>query len=396
VKNSKNTSFPAINALLTLPTNENLHAAYLTRSGGNREKHKFNQLGAENDLDAIKRFLDSVRHSVHTVRTYTKEIERFLLWALIQRGETLSSVTLSDFVTYEDFLADPTEDWCGTRGTKQIEPDGSFNQNWRPFTGSLSSNSQKIAIASLNSMMNFLVAANYLSSNPLLLDKKHRQKLARQAKQEVFHALSHQEWNWVWDALEALPKEKESQAKQYERLRFTLIMFYCTACRIGEFASHSMNSFRQHHNSRWFWHVVGKGDKPAVLPVNHTLLDALVRYRLFLGFTALPDINDETPLLLNKNGTKSVSSRQLSRMLAEFFNYAAEQVIESSPHSAENIRQATAHWLRHTALSHAAQRTQDLRLVQRFGRHDHIQTSMLYIHVDDEELEDLMAQQTPL
>jgi len=244
-------------------------------------------------------------------------------------------------------------------------------------------------------MMNFLVAANYLSTNPLNLDKKHRQKLARKTKQEIFHALTNDEWQFIWDYLDNLPQDTESQIKQYERLRFILIMFYCTACRIGEFSSHNMGSFNQHKNGKWYWHVIGKGDKPAKLPVNHILLNALVRYRNYLELSPLPSIDDETPLLLNKNGSKGVTARQLSRLLNSFFSQVAKKIECEHPHSAANIIQATAHWIRHTALSHAAQRTKDLRLVQRFGRHDHIQTSMLYIHVDDEELENLMDNQNP-
>jgi site-specific recombinase XerD len=395
VKKREISAFPAINSLLLSQSDGLKFAEYLNNEGSNREKLKFNQLGAENDIQAVQQFLDSVRHSQHTVRTYTKEIERFLLWCLLERHRILSSITLKDFVTYEKFIMSPSEHWCGVRGTKQITSDGIFNQKWRPFTGPLSLNSQKIAIATINSMMNFLVSANYLSANPLNLDKKHRQKLARKTKQEIFHALSNEEWQFVWDYLYNLPQDTESQIKQYERLRFILIMFYCTACRIGEFASHTMGSFNQHSNGKWYWHVIGKGDKPAELPVNHILLDSLVRYRKYLGLSPLPVINDEIPLLLNKNGNKGVTARQLSRLLNSFFSQVAEKIEDKHPHSAENIRQATAHWIRHTALSHAAQRTKDLRLVQRFGRHDHIQTSMLYIHVDDEELENLMSHQDP-
>lgn len=73
------------------------------------KKLNFNQLGAENDLEAIQLFLDSVRHSAHTVRTYTKEIERFLLWSLLEQNQTLSSLTLADFIAYEQFIASPSE-----------------------------------------------------------------------------------------------------------------------------------------------------------------------------------------------------------------------------------------------------------------------------------------------
>ncbi len=97
---------------------------------------------------------------------------------------------------------------------------------------------------------------------------------------------------------------------------------------------------------------------------------------------------------MNKNGNKGVTARQLSRLLNSFFSNVAQKNENKFHHSAENIRQATAYWIRHT-LSHAAKRTKDLRLVQRFGRHEHIQTSMLYIHVDDEELEELITKQNP-
>ena len=87
-----------------------------------------------------------------------------------------------------------------------------------------------------------------------------------------------------------------------------------------------MGSFKEHHNSKWYWHVLGKGDKHSILPVNKLLLDALVRYRKHLNLSPLPDNNDETPLLLNKSGKNSVSARQLSRILEKFYNYAANQV----------------------------------------------------------------------
>ncbi len=67
-----------------------------------------------------------------TQRAYRKEAERFLLWAILERGKPLSSMTTEDCTAYRDFLADPPVDWCGPRGRER------WSSLWRPFEGSLS------------------------------------------------------------------------------------------------------------------------------------------------------------------------------------------------------------------------------------------------------------------
>jgi site-specific recombinase XerD len=388
-------TLPTVRWLLDNSDRENYLSEILENHGENREKTKFNQIGAANDLEAVQLYLKSLRDSKNTLATYRKEIERFLLWALLNKQKTLSSLQLDDFIAYEQFIECPDTDWICKHGTRRTDKQGDPNQNWRPFTGPLSANSQKIAIASINAMMNYLVAANYLSSNPLLLDKKHRQKLAKECETEKFHALSEQEWDWIWNALENLPQKTPGQQNHYERLRFILNMFYCTACRIGEFASHKMNSFQLNHNGKWYWHVVGKGQKKEVLPVNSELLNALVRYRLYIGLPAFPTVDENVPLLLSQKGTRGIKARRLSTIIENFFNHAADQVKDISLVSSENIRNATAHWIRHTALSHAAKRNNDIRIIKRFGRHNHIQTTTKYVHIEDQELESLIDSQLP-
>lgn len=44
----------------------------------------------------------------HAQRTYRKEAERFMLWAIVQHKKQLSSMSLKDCEAYRDFLADPT------------------------------------------------------------------------------------------------------------------------------------------------------------------------------------------------------------------------------------------------------------------------------------------------
>ena len=67
----------------------------------------------------------------NTQRAYRKEAERFLLWAIVDKGRALSSMTQEDCVEYRDFLSDPQprSRWCGERGRERWSP------LWRPFEG---------------------------------------------------------------------------------------------------------------------------------------------------------------------------------------------------------------------------------------------------------------------
>jgi integrase/recombinase XerD len=78
------------------------------RTGGNRAGPEVVcQLAAGNDLEAIQAWLAEFHDSPQTLRAYRKEAERLLLWALMELGKPLSSLTREDCVRYEAFLADP-------------------------------------------------------------------------------------------------------------------------------------------------------------------------------------------------------------------------------------------------------------------------------------------------
>ncbi|RYY66767.1 MAG: integrase, partial [Comamonadaceae bacterium] len=50
-----------------------------------------------------------------TQRSYRREGERLLLWAVLERRTALSSLTPEDAAGYRDFLAAPPQAWCGPR-----------------------------------------------------------------------------------------------------------------------------------------------------------------------------------------------------------------------------------------------------------------------------------------
>ena len=76
----------------------------LDGSGGKlRAPQRACLLEASNDFQAVQAWL-SLQDSAATQRAYRKEAERLMLWAIIEKGKPLSSLTMEDAIAYRLFL----------------------------------------------------------------------------------------------------------------------------------------------------------------------------------------------------------------------------------------------------------------------------------------------------
>jgi hypothetical protein len=100
-------------------------------------------LSASNDYEAVRTWL-ALHESPATQRTYRREAERLILWAIVERGRALSSLTTEDALAYRAFLRHPSPRgrWVG-RVRPRTSPE------WRPFNGSLSARSVAHALSRL-------------------------------------------------------------------------------------------------------------------------------------------------------------------------------------------------------------------------------------------------------
>jgi hypothetical protein len=103
----------------------------------------------------------SLHESAATQRAYRKEAERLILWAIVERGRALSSLTTEDAVGYRAFLRGPTprERWVGPVRSRRA-PD------WRPFSGGLSARPAAYALSVLGALFRWLIEHRYLLANP--------------------------------------------------------------------------------------------------------------------------------------------------------------------------------------------------------------------------------------
>ncbi|HEV2524260.1 MAG TPA: tyrosine-type recombinase/integrase [Gammaproteobacteria bacterium] len=359
----------------------------LTGAAGTNRAPSFitQQISAQNDLEAVQTWLAEFDDSPQTKRTYRKESERLLLWALIEKRKALSSLTRDDLRDYQSFLEQPqpATRWCGPRKLRS-------DPNWRPFEGALSAESIAHAITIINALFNYLVEAGYLSGNPLGLMRRKLRKQFKQSKM-VERFLEQSLWQIVIDYIENLPKDTEREKTDYERKRYLLHLLYLLGPRVSEVANHKMNSMQQ-IRGKWWWQVTGKGQKTQRIPVNNAMLDALMRYRQFYGLSSLPGPDDDNSLFLSLNGQKGVANNMIYRLVKQIFSDCAATIEKNRPDFANKLKQASTHWLRHTSITHQTDAGIELRYIKRNARHESVETTMLYQHAEEEQWHDAMSE----
>lgn len=360
------------------------------RDGVNRA-HGRMQIAAANDLEAIRAWLARVADSKATFETYRKESERLLLWAIVQLGKPLSSLTHEDLLAYQHFLADPqpAARWVAGGGRKHARDDA----RWRPFYGPLSAASQRQAMVILNTLFAWLVSAGYLAGNPLSLSRQR----ARRAAPRITRYLERELWDEVKAYVDGLPRETAREREHHSRTRWLLTLLYLGGLRISEVGANTMGDFFTRRDGagveRWWLDVLGKGERRRLVPATAEMMAELARYRNARGLAALPSPHETTPLVLPiGRSTKPLTRTALHTIVKAIFAGAAQRLREmdgtagsaQAEARAARLEAASAHWLRHSAGSHMADGDVDLRLVRDNLGHASLSTTSLYLHSDDD------------
>ena len=390
---------PASTALL--PLESFMVPAALDGSEGDNRRPGRCALDAQNDYEAIMAWLAARAVNPNTARTYRREAERLLLWAVLERGRALSSLTVEDATAYHVWLAAlgrtiPAEwpwrlsqdQWLGRRNTPR------WSAAWRPFEGPLTVRSQVQAYTILKALFDWLTHLRYLDSNPwagVPPPKTTRSANDAAPEVELTHALTRAQWAFLVRHLDDLePGEAKS------RLRFALLFGYATGLRLSELIDARCDRLyamplKKELGVRWMLKVLGKGGKWRTVPMPTEIMDALGDYLAVRGLDRDPTkISGATPLLARLNGvaesSEALSASALYKLLKVYFKHAAAALRrEGQAIDADKIMQATTHWLRHTRGSHSAE-TMPVPLVQALLGHASLATTTLYTSADEEAL----------
>jgi site-specific recombinase XerD len=343
-------------------------------------------LDACNDYEAVQTWL-ALHESPATQRTYRKEAERLILWAIVERGRALSSLTTEDAIAYRAFLRHPSPHarWVGL-----VRPRTS--PDWRPFNGSLSARSVAHALSILGALFRWLIEQRYVLANPFS-GVKVRDATGSNVL-DVSHAFSEGEWSLVRTIAEGLEWSSgwapRWSAPAAQRLRFLLDFGYATGLRASELVGATLGHVETDPRGDYWLRVTGKGKKLARVALPPLAWDALARY---LAERGLPVTRQhwrpETPVIgsLETDSTgaagASISSVRLWMVMRRFFLLAAESIEADHAPLAEKLRRASPHWMRHTHATHALGRGAELTTVRDNLRHASVSTTSIYLHSDE-------------
>jgi site-specific recombinase XerD len=335
-------------------------------------------LSADNDYQAVQAWL-SLHESPATERAYRKEAERLILWAIVERGRALSSLTTEDAVAYRTFLRRPSPHarWVGPARPRSAA-------DWRPFAGGLSPRSIAYSLSVLGALFRWLIQQRYVLANPFAgLKVRGASRGETVAVQRVF---SESEWSIVQTISEGLEWSYSWDPAAAQRLRFMLDFAYATGLRVSELVAAKLGSIECDERGDYWLHVVGKGAKAAKVAMPPLAWSALQRY---LAQRRLPTNpvrwNPQTPLIgsLVEDSAQGITAARLWAVMKRFFSQSADIVEERSPGTAEKLRKASTHWMRHTHATHALASGVDLTTVRDNLRHASLSTTSIYLHTDE-------------
>lgn len=319
------------------------------------------------------------RKSAQTFNAFRTEIERFILWAWLEKEKSITELSEEEINIYIDFSMSPAVSWVNTQierhfvSNKHPKANTEFNlqgelpnKHWKPFRvaeSNFSSRAKKIKrnpsknslnrqYSILSVFFSYLMKTEYINKNPMQLVKKYSPYLNTNTKSPVIRTFSKDDWQLILN----ITINKANMDKTWERNLFAIVTLKTLYLRISEIADRDiwtpkMNHFIEYKGYFWF-EVFGKGKKERIVSVPKEYLLYLKRYRNYRGLSDFPSKDDNSPLIHKIKGQQGLSVRQCTRIIEETFKYVSSFLSNNdNTQKAQEISIASSHWLRHTGAS---------------------------------------------
>ncbi|MDR5781228.1 phage integrase family protein [Caballeronia sp. LZ065] len=409
-------------------------------SGGDGNNRGLNRatsfafIRAEHDLAAVHAYLHRYRDRPATLRAYTRELERLILWSVVVRRKALSALAVEDCEAYKDFLKAPLSSFTGSKRPRT-------SGRWRPFAPEgLSPDSQAYAVRVLRAAFAWLVEVRYLAGNPW--SAVHEPAVVtRELSVQVERALPAKLWAQVRKALDvrcdsfgAAESDAEDAARQWRAARAAILLMGDSGLRRAEVTLARREDLRiaetsedrrvpreaasepiQRTTSRttptsptepgrknsvvWTLSIIGKRRKQRTVPVSGATVAALRahwhdRGRNFdavqtRGPLIAPQWIPATRAALERHGTEAEETPYtvdaLGRLVRTAVQRLSAQTAALADFSTDDLVQlanTSAHAFRHTFGTRAVAREMPTDVVQAILGHASLQTTSIYVRAE--------------
>lgn len=356
--------------------------------------------GVLQEYALLKQFLLSYAGSSDTFTSYRREVERFAQWTWLLQAKLIKQVNSEDIRVYMQFVQSPPTRWVSRVHSKRFADDATGIRvplaAWRPFL--LRSQHKRLRdstrydtspaalraiMAGVSTLYTFLLHERYVLQNPMSMLRQKNRILQQSQQRRVTRKLSSVQWQRLIEVL----RQHADIDPNYNRHVFIFSAFYLLGLRISELAytelsAPKMGDFFQDKTGRWWFATVGKGNKYREIAVADAMLDCLGLYRRSLGLSQYPSADDHTPIIPKQKGRGGIGVRQLRKIVQQGFDLTIASLNDTGHNQeAEDMRSATVHWLRHTAISADVQ-NRPREHVRDDAGHSSVVTTDRYIEID--------------
>jgi integrase len=427
---------PECASRLTLAPLERLAVPHaLSGAHGENRATAFCYIQASHDLDAVRAYLNRYRDQPKTLRAYTKELERFLLWAVVLRGKALSDLRVDDCEAYKDFMKHPDPRFVGERFPRH-------SPRWRPFalsdssaaadgqaslSATLSPESQRYTVRVLRTAFAWWVDVRYLAGNPwkavndpIVIKRERPMKIERALPADLWRKLRG-ELN-----VRSAGESGATADAQWRAVRAAILLMGDSGLRREEAARARRedlrpSSFGTPERPVWELTIVGKGQRERTVPVSAATLNALrahwldraqdfdgatekdkqrgpllspvvipwtdaARRRHRVGQSAGTEGGEGQPA--NEAGyTADGLNRLISRMVTEL----VETMEGLSLDERVRLGQSNAHAFRHTFGTQSVADEVPVDVVQKVLGHASLQTTTIYVQAEKQRVVEEVA-----
>ena len=346
--------------------------------------------------------------SAHTYDRFRNDVERFLLWAFIENKKPIDQLRKSDLLEYADFCWQPPITWIGTSNQERFKLANGYstaNELWFPYKiqAPKSQKSQYVldkkkyrpSQQTLSSMFtaiivfyNYLMAEDFCIGNPAQIAKKDCRHFIIDSQVKEIKRLTASQWQYVLDTAVQMADENP----MCERNLFVIASLKTLFLRISELSEREnwspvMGHFWQDDDENWWLKVFGKSRKLRDITVPIDFLPFLERYRSSRGLLGLPSSNENSILVEKVRGQGGMTSRHLRRLVQSVFDQAHDNMRRSEgENKALKLKEASAHWLRHTGASMEIERGRPLKdISEDLGHASMATTDTVYVQSENKK-----------
>ena len=315
------------------------------------------------DKQAIEAWVAAKAGSAATVKAYTRESTRLLLWLGHERGSTsFGQMTLLDCRDYMAFLQHIPTHWMSRARAQPGSP------GWAPFRGPLSTRSVRQAITIVVSMIHWFQASGYIAQNPWLLVN---QKIGDDRQERVLQSKALSEVA-TREVIAFCQKKLPEPAAQ--RMLFIVQFVTSVGLRSAELLSAQLTDV-QHEEEGWVMQVHGKGAKNRIVALPPAALQALNTYLQARGLGDITCATPQAPVLASLHDPlQGVGYQALYQHVKSWLGKAID-VADLPTSERMRLRKASTHWLRHTFGTRAIAKEVPLDVIQAQMGHASIQTT---------------------